>query len=385
MDQRAIDSSNVLRVSLYGNAPSSFPPRCGLGVSFDAPSRNSAQVNRSTFAASDLSTSIASILDEFDRVFDDDDCVFPSQKQAAPQTSTSFSMGPPSSDSSGNQQSVLSLPFAGPSPPLPENAKTMSFKHHDFKQDAIAMQGMQPQPLTYFLNKPSNFLMCPSPFTAAPPNARSSEGLPPAKKIRLDDCVPALHRACLNPKVSAFEMDQLLRRHPQAASQSVIIKTNKPIMDPLTCKFVTKRTQEPYTFPLHLAIHNKVSHKVIEMLIKAAPSVLSIRDGRQRETPLAVLLKHSPDVKLVDTMLLLKPKCVFLKDRHDNTAVHVACMWGVSTDVLRHLCILHPKALTQRNFYFKTPFQTANERCYKKCSEAMCAFLTKFKEEEEAK
>jgi len=345
------------------------------------------ELNQSAFAASDLSTSIASILDEFDRVFDDDDCAFPSQKQAASQTSTSFAMGPPApiGKSKGNQRSVLSLPFAGPPPPLLENAKTMGFKYLDIKQNVIAMQGMQPQPLTHFLSKPSNVLMCPTPFACVPPNARSSEEQPPAKKIRRDDFVPALHRACLNPKVSAFEMDQLLRQHPQAASQSVIIKTNKQVMDPLTCKFVMKQKQEPFTYPLHLAIHNKASHKVIEMLIKAAPSVLCIRDGSQRETPLAVLLKHSPDVKLVDTMLLLKPKCVFMKDRHDNTAVHVACLWGVSTDVLRHLCILHPKALTQRNFYFKTPFETANERCYNKCSEAMCAFLTEFTEDELSK
>lgn len=231
--------------------------------------------------------------------------------------------------------------------------------------DSIFCCGMRTQPLSSLLQR--------SPCNLRTLSGASNENANLTENLRRTS--PSLHLACLWPHISAQDFDRLLKQDPQSVSRSVKIETSKPVMDPLSRTMVTKLVREPYTYPLHLAILNKASPQVIEMLIDAAPSVLLVRDGAMKETPLCVLLKLSPDVKLVDMMLLKEPKCVFLRDRHDNTALHVACSRGVSTDVLRHLRILYPKALDRINLHGKTPLKLAQERSANKFSESMCKFI----------
>jgi len=91
-----------------------------------------------------------------------------------------------------------------------------------------------------------------------------------------------------------------------------------------------------------------------------------------RETPLNILLRHCPDARLVDMILLEAPECAFLRDRHDNTIVHVACARGVSIDILRHLCIFYPGALERLG---KTPLELVQQRSCSQFTESMWNFL----------
>ena len=187
-----------------------------------------------------------------------------------------------------------------------------------------------------------------------------------------------LHRACQQSTISVQEIELLLRQDPTAASQSMTLMRNKQVVEPASLVVETKCMYEPYTYPLHIAIHNRVNADVIKCLIRAAPSVLSIQDGPLRETPLFLLLKYSPDIELVDIMLLENPKSVLLKDRRDNTVLHIACQRGVSTAVLRHLCILYPKALNCTNFNGKTPLEIAQSQSANPFAEDTCNFLMDF-------
>lgn len=185
---------------------------------------------------------------------------------------------------------------------------------------------------------------------------------------------PHLHLACLKGNINAKDIDQMLRRDPSSATKSISLRTNKLVVDPLTLKVERKLVKESYTLPLHLAIKYKASPEVIEMLVAAAPSVLLARDGPQRETPLMVMLKMQPDVKLVDALLLKNPSCATVRDRHDNSALHIACSRGVSIDVLKHLCLMYPRGLKRRNFQGKTPCQLLQERTVM-CSDEMSKFV----------
>lgn len=201
---------------------------------------------------------------------------------------------------------------------------------------------------------------------------------PPFKIVKKLDSV--LHRACQQSTVSVQEIEHLLRQDPTTASQSMALMRNKQVVEPTSLVVETKCVYEPYTYPLHIAIHNRANADVIKCLIRAAPSVLAVQDGPLCETPLFVLLKYSPAIELVDMMLLENPKSVFLKDRRDNTVLHIACQRGVSTAVLRHLCILYPKALSCTNFNGKTPFQIAQQQSVNTFSEEICTFLMNLQE-----
>lgn len=52
-----------------------------------------------------------------------------------------------------------------------------------------------------------------------------------------------------------------------------------------------------------------------------------------------------------------------VKDRHDNTALHIACShYGVSKEVLKQLLCMDPCGLRWQNFHGKTPLQLLQER-----------------------
>lgn len=128
-------------------------------------------------------------------------------------------------------------------------------------------------------------------------------------------------------------------------------------------KVVQKLTKEPYTYPLNLAIRYKVCNQVLDMLVDAAPQVLTRVDGSLRETPLAVVLKYQPkNVTLFDKLLLDCPSAAMVKDRYDNTITHIGARQGVDVEMVRHMVILHPESLAQRNFHGLTPCELAQQR-----------------------
>jgi len=184
-----------------------------------------------------------------------------------------------------------------------------------------------------------------------------------------------LHRLCCNPSVTREAIDRVLRVDPSSASRPMSVQSHKAVYNCVRQTMETKVVKESYSYPLNIAIKNKVSMGVIEMLLDAAPSVLLKKDGPQQETPLCVLLKTSPqNLAAVDCFLLSSPRSAAIKDRHLNTPLHIACSRGASLEVVKHLCILYHEPLFMENWHGKTPLKLTQERT-STCSEEVSMYL----------
>ena len=144
---------------------------------------------------------------------------------------------------------------------------------------------------------------------------------------------------------------------------------------------VTRESKETYTLPINLAIQykkdtNKNNMALVETLIRAAPELLTSKDGADGLSPIHVLLKHHADdyERALDFMLLQNPSVASLVDCRENTPLHYACMYGASMNVVRRLCMLDPQAITQCNRNGQTPFQLS-QRSSRMCSDEMAWYL----------
>lgn len=227
------------------------------------------------------------------------------------------------------------------------------------------------EPIASVFSKPSSFLraalLVKNSASERPLKKQKRDSSPnnqPSDTKDVRESTSPLHLACLRPAVTVKEIDQLLRRDARAAAKSVTLTTSKTVVDPVTLKQETKSVKEMYTLPLLLAIKNQASSEVLKMLIDAAPSVLLLLDGNQRESPLCAYLRLTPcpDLSVVEEMLRKSPKCVFTVDRHDNTVLHVACARGAGVDILQRLCRAFPQGLKRWNFHGKTPSQLVQQR-----------------------
>lgn len=196
------------------------------------------------------------------------------------------------------------------------------------------------------------------------PPALSPDSAPRAvPSIRAAQPADALHLACCRPRVTPAEIERLLRNDPAAVSRSVALKTYKSVYSPILKHTVKKLVKEAYTYPLNLAIQHGACNQVLEMLADAAPQVLTAFDGSLREAPIFVFLKYHPhNCVLFDKLLLDCPSAAYMKDRHDNTITHVGARQGVSLEMIRHMVILNPESLRQRNFHGRTPLELAQQR-----------------------
>lgn len=205
-------------------------------------------------------------------------------------------------------------------------------------------------------------------------STESTEERPKKKSKVVFSDESALHKACCNPNVSAADIDQILRMEPSAASKPATLRTVKREYNAVSGNVEEKLIKEPYNYALNLAITNNVSSEVLEMLINAAPSVLTLKDGSAQASSLAILIKHRPnDVATVDKIILKKPKCVLIKDRHENNVAHVAATSGACLRMMRHIIIMFPESLDMRNFHDKTPLQLAQQSV--RCREEVAAFM----------
>lgn len=181
---------------------------------------------------------------------------------------------------------------------------------------------------------------------------------PPAAATRGSE--DRLHRACCRKMINFGEIREILRRDPLSAARPATLRTNKTAYVPQKRSVENKRVKEPYRFALNLAIKYKAPSSVLHMLIEAAPEVLLQPDGAMREASLSILLRNRPsDTKTVDRMLLVRPRCAALRDRHSNTPLHIACSHGAPIDTVRHLCIMAEESSDWRNFHNQTALDVA--------------------------
>lgn len=169
-----------------------------------------------------------------------------------------------------------------------------------------------------------------------------------------------LHKACMKRGAEAEVIAAILKIDPNLAGISHQIFQVKEVYDCVSYKKRSTKVKEKYCYPLNIAIRNRVQYAAIELLVKAAPQVMAIPDGSMKEGSLSILLKNDPqDMRLADLLLLSNPASAKLLDKHNNTPLHIACQYGASLPIVKHICILHPGALKMKNRFGQTPIQVA--------------------------
>jgi len=207
---------------------------------------------------------------------------------------------------------------------------------------------------------------------AAKKTSSSSGGSGMNKKSSTTHCKPS---SFIRQALSTGTLDRSKNFKPISTSNTKNIK-KRP-----SWNFRLKK--ETYAHKLHSAIKDKASHIALEKIIDTQPSVVTIRDGREKESALHVLLKHKPkDVFTADKMLLTTPHICRVIDRHGNTPLHIAFSHGASIDLVRHLIAIDPTVLNMRNFHGQTPAELV-QRNSSTCSESVSAVVSEKIEESE--
>jgi hypothetical protein len=201
-----------------------------------------------------------------------------------------------------------------------------------------------------------------------------SEPSPTPKRRKVAD-PSLLHRACSSRNISLESVQEILHVDPAAASRQHTLFTEEKVYNYLSHHIETKKVRESYTYPLNMALAKAASVAVVKSLIEADKAVLTRKDGLEQEGSLHILLKQQGNnTSTVDAILVANPSSVLVEDRHFNTPMHVACRSGASMDVIRHLWILYPEALTKRNFHGLTPLDVARNNSHL-CSDEVASFL----------
>jgi hypothetical protein len=201
-----------------------------------------------------------------------------------------------------------------------------------------------------------------------------SEPSPTPKRRKATD-PSLLHRACSGRNLSLESVQGILREDPGAASRQHTLFKEEKVYNYISHRIETKKVRESYTYPLNMALEKAASAAVTKSLIEADKDVLARKDGLEQEGSLHILLKHqSNNTNTVDAILMANPSSVFVEDRHFNTPLHVACRSGASMDVIRHLLIIYPEALTKRNFHGLTPLDVARNNSHM-CNDGVASFL----------
>jgi hypothetical protein len=201
-----------------------------------------------------------------------------------------------------------------------------------------------------------------------------SEPSPTPKRRKVAD-PSLLHRACSSRNLSLESVQEILHVDPAAASRQHTLFTEEKVYNYLSHHIETKKVRESYTYPLNMALAKAASADVVKSLIEADKAILTRKDGLEQEGSLHILLKQQGNnTSTVDAILVANPSSVMVEDRHFNTPMHIACRSGASMDVIRHLWILYPEALSKRNFHGLTPLDVSRNNGHL-CSDEVASFL----------
>jgi len=180
-----------------------------------------------------------------------------------------------------------------------------------------------------------------------------------AEKKAFSESIDSLHEVCRKfPKnkeqvTTALEVDPeaVMRRSDALASTS------------------------SYSFPLNIALKNKASAEVLQLLIDAAPSVVTINDGHDNSTSLNIALRYRPqDIAVVKMLAIANSLAIAVTDSRLNYPIHVACACGAPLEVVNLLYLLYPQASYKRNIHGETALDIATRS--KKCPATVLEFLS---------
>ena len=217
---------------------------------------------------------------------------------------------------------------------------------------------------TGMVSRPSTFLRQALYGSRAVVPQPNQDMLQEAKRSRLQAPVqvtnPLLHKACMKHGVEADVIEAILKIDRNLASKTQKLYQTRKVYDCVKNIMVTSKVKEKYGYPLNIAIKNGAKEAAVELLVRACPRVAALADGPMKECSLFVLLKHNPqNAQLADLLLLSNPSCARTRDCHQNTPLHIACQYGASLAIVKHICILYPPSLKVKNRFGQTPLHVA--------------------------
>lgn len=259
-----------------------------------------------------------------------------------------------------------------------QRSASLSFPVHQAQQQQIQQQQMQmqppaPQPTTHQRSISAATSTTSSSASLSSKGQTTSTATAAAAAASLLAASPQfnLHQVC-NHFASKREVVQIalaldpqaIRRKVDAAAPAKAAATRKSsssanktrraasiVLTPQRGLF-----RERYAYPINIAIQNKASMSVLELLVSHGKDVVVEKDGYEKTASLSIALCHRPrDLDLVDLILFANLQGVMVTDRKLNYPLHIACAKGASVEVLQRLYLHYPAALFQQNFNSETP------------------------------
>jgi hypothetical protein len=199
------------------------------------------------------------------------------------------------------------------------------------------------------------------------------------------DSEALLHNSCkLYPKTMAV-VESALRFDPDAIRRCIPVTCYGPDEDKESGDtkeqgkdkniFKSKRpTPTRYSYPINIAMHYQADEQVLELLIRAGPDVLTLPDGPDKASALAIALTLGCSAQVIEWMVTLNPACARLCDRHSNLPLHTAMRAQKMTlSMVQRIREVYPEALTRKNFHGETPLEVAVRCTY--CPEEVVDYL----------
>jgi hypothetical protein len=151
------------------------------------------------------------------------------------------------------------------------------------------------------------------------------------------------------------------------------------IMDPEAIRRPVTMPDEPFKYPLNLAIHNNATADVIRLLLEADPTVTSLPDGDENQGSLHIILRKQHNrndiLPLVDSFLLAHPICAQIQDNNRCVPLHTAVYHQAELDTVRHLVMVYPEALQMQSRRQQTPVDMAMQ-LHAICSDTVATYLS---------
>ena len=164
-----------------------------------------------------------------------------------------------------------------------------------------------------------------------------------------------------------FDPEAIRRAIPMLVDSTTPASSSEPLVK-------KQKLIDSYAYPINIALHHKASLEVVELLAKAGPDVLLLKDGPWEGSSLTLAIRSECDMAIIKAILAANPKQTQVADRQNALPLHAALQVPkVSLELIKLLYRAFPGALLKPNVRGDTPVQVAEKNPY--CKEDIVDYL----------
>jgi Ankyrin repeats (many copies) len=201
-----------------------------------------------------------------------------------------------------------------------------------------------------------------------------------------------LFHQCAPVLSSALEMEGPETACTRAKSATSV----NPAAGGMSNAYLVGDGREPYSLPINILLHHDACLEAIQVVARAAPKALIMKDGRDENCSLIIALRmcggrsllvarneedpsegassvSASATSLAEELLAINPEAAQMADKRRNFPLHVAAYVGASFSAINKLYYAYPEALLETNFHGESPLDIAIRNG--KCSELSTNFL----------